>query len=271
MNITTLVDKLLNYLRKKIYFDFLEYNENWLIKSGLFCLSYVIPVVTIITAITLLVRTNVSANILWISVVVCVLSVLYRYVAEKMLVYVKDTINKAVTRISSPVLLDVLTVCIGFSGLLVLGFSICFAIQGSDWNTFFSGLFLFIFCEYCMALLLNPQKSINVVMDKNATPADNFIGIMSVLVKSLYRLVPVIFGSAMIFCVIHLFEILFAKAGTPIYAVIASGYSAAICFCMALLPLVGYLLFLFYYFAIDICVSFLQIPQKLEEISKQKK
>jgi len=271
MNTTNLIDNLLKYLRKKTYFNFLESNENWLVKSGLFCLSYIIPILSIIATIAILVRAELNAVILWIPVIVCILSVLFRYTAEKMLSYVKDTINKATTKISSGALLDVLTVFIGFGGLVVLCASIYFAITTGDWNTFLSGVFMFIFGEYCMAMLLDPVKSINIVIEKNATPAENFVGIFSVLAKSLYRLVPVAFGSAMIFCVIHLLDILFVAEGTAVYSVMGSAYEAFYCFGMALLPLVGYLLFLFYYFTIDICVSFLQIPKKLEEISKQKK
>ena len=144
MTISTVIDKLLNHLRKKTYFNYLESNEKWLTKTGLFCLSYMIPIVTFMAILSTVIRAELSISLLWIPVAVCILSVPLRYAAEKMLALVKDTINKATTKLPSSSVLDVITVFIGTAGILILGYSIYSAIQEKNWDVFFNGLFIFI-------------------------------------------------------------------------------------------------------------------------------
>ena len=159
VNTTNLIDRFLDSLRKKAFADFLETNESRIVKAGLICLSYVIPAVSLIAVISLLIRTDLEAGILLIPVAVCVASILLRYAAEKMLGCVKESIDNAKTQISSSSLLDVFTVFIGCFGILVLLASIA-----GGKNAFYVGIFVFIACEYCMAILLDPTKTINVAI-----------------------------------------------------------------------------------------------------------
>jgi hypothetical protein len=254
-----IIDKGLNFLRAHTYLNFLEDNENWLVKIGLWSIYFIIPVLILILGI------NFELNVGYVlgAMFACLL---LGYIADKMLEYVKPTIANAETKIVSGSLLDVLSVVIGLAGVIAFGVSIYFAFKSEDFSIFVAGLFIWWTCEYCLAMLLAPTKTLNVHIAEKASSAETFIGIASLVMKALYRLIPVAFGSLMIWGDIYLIDMLFDS-----HVYFFQMYEAAYAIGWGvLLPLCAYLTFLAYYFVVDVFVAFFKMAEAVVNKNKAK-
>jgi len=87
--------------------------------------------------------------------------------------------------------------------------------------------------------------------------------------KSFLKLIPIIFGSGIIFGVIGFIELLFTKY-EYMYQITGKLSEIGSLTAVALLPVVGYLLFLFYYFIIDLATCILSIPSKLDALKENR-
>ena len=261
-----LIDKLLNHLRTGYFLDFLEPNVKWLTKAGLFGL-YVAALLGLVASIVLPMRydlhfgISLAAGILWF-----VLCIVIHYTAWKFLPVLPQIIRSTPTQFSSRAFLDSFALVAGLIGVIALLVGLFFWIRTSSFEAFMIGVFVFIFCEYVMCLSLNPQ-TLNIEIREQTSTGDEFIGLVSFFMKGLLRLVPIAFGSGIILGILNILTLLFSRVEN-IVQIFEAVYSVATFMTAALLPVSGYVLFLVYYFVIDLARALLAIPPKLDRLIK---
>ena len=268
-NITAIwIDKILDSFRKSYFSDFFDKNEVWLIKCGLYGL-YIIGILGFLTSLIFPIRYNVipfmysfGIGISWVF-----FCVVLHYTAYKFVPNITNIISSTPTKMSSEAFFFFFALIAGLSGVISLLAGIFFWIKTSSFNSFIIGLFSFVFCEYMLALSLNP-KLLNINIDKNTSAGEEFIGLLSFFVKSNLKLIPIIFGSGIILSVINLIEAMFIKfeyiPEITSKLMTIGGFTLT-----ALLPVGGYILFLCYYFIIDLIASVISIPSKIDTLNQK--
>jgi len=263
------IDKILDILRKGYFSDFLEKNEKWLIAAGLFGL-YLSGVLGLLTSFVLPMRYEyVGYGTIGLGVVWLFLCVVIHYIAFKFLPALSHLVKNTPTQLSSKSFLDALALLAGIAGVLSLLGGLYLWIKTSSFDSFVVGIFVFIFCEYILSLCLVP-KNLNIEIIKKTSAGEEFLGLISFFMKGFLKLVPVAFAAGVILTIIKIIELLFAKFDNM--AQINMQYAEIEAFAkLSLLPLTAYLLFLLYYFVIDLAMAILVVPEKLDAVKDAKK
>ena len=261
------IDMGIEFVRKHTYFNFIEIGESWIEKIGVWGLYFVFAaMIFLICMVNWKTIDYAFGNPLLVFLMAALASFFVGYVADKTLEYVKPTIKSAQTRLVNGAILDLLAIIVAL-GSVVAFFSLFYiSIRAGLIMPFLSGLLILVGGAYLTAILLNPEKSLNVKISDSATPAQSFIALLSVFVKLFYRLVPVAFGVLMIIAVLQGFDLLFAKYVSE-YTI--EGFVSSLSI-GALLPLIGYFLFLLYYFFIDYIASILHMASDVKKIAESK-
>lgn len=273
-NTSEYINRFFDYLRGRINGKILG-SEKAFSQIGLSGL-YVSGILGVIFSIVAKVRYDAPfLSMLVLMLLFIVISLVLHYVAFMMMPALDKLIQNAPTRMSSANVLSVTALFVGASGLLALILGIYtgfFAEKGYVMSTeigmpkcFFAGLFTFIFCEYWMALLLEP-KVLNVEIVEKTSVGEEFIGLTSFFAKGCLKLVPVVFGTAVAFAVIQLVimlfdsDMMFDQMSTLMYLLSS-----------AFLPLLMYVVFLSYYLTLDIIMAVLGLPARLDKIAAKEK
>lgn len=263
------IDNFFNYLRKGYFSDFLDKNVDWLTKWGLNGL-YVSAVLGLLTSIYVpynygQIEFGLSIAIGFAWVLVCIVA---HYTAVKFLPNLDNIIKSTPTKLTSTAFTDSFALIAGIGGVASLIAGTYFAISTENIELFVYGVFAFIFCEYLMSLSLNPE-TLGIEITDKTTAGEEFIGILSFIMKGFLRLIPVMFGSGIILGIVRIFDIWLGDVeyiNQLVAQVAAVGRISAAAF----LPVTGYLAFLLYYFSIDIVASIIAIPQKLDKLQSSK-
>lgn len=273
-NTSEYINRFFDYLRNRLNGKILD-SEKVFSKIGL-CGLYVFGILGLIFSVAAKVRFGIPFGEMLVAIVLfIIISVVLHYVAFMMLPALDKLIQNAPTRLSSANVLSVAALFVGAFGFLALicgTYAAFFVEKGYVMQTqvgtpscFFAGLFTFVFCEYWMALLLEP-KALNVEIVEKTSVGEEFIGLTSFFAKGCLKLVPVIFGMAVIFAVILLACILFSSSisfnqiGVLLYLLSS-----------AFLPLLMYVVFLSYYLTLDIIIAILGLPARLDRIAAKEK
>ena len=264
------IDKLLNNLRKGYFSDFLTKNEKWLVSAGLFGL-YVSGILGLLTSFVLPMRyedvpygPTIGLGIIWL-----LLCIVIHYIAFKFLPALTHLVKNTPTQLSSKSFLDSLALLAGIAGVISLLAGLFLWIKTSSFDPFIVGIFVFIFCEYILSLCLVP-KNLNIEIIEKTSAGEEFLGLISFFMKGFLKLVPVIFTAGVILTIIKIIELLFMKFdGAGQISVQFSEIGSLTS--LAILPLTAYLLFLLYYFVIDLAMAILVIPEKLDAVKNAKK
>jgi hypothetical protein len=263
---TVYIEKLLNYLRKEHLVDFFEQNETWLIKYGMIGL-YVAALVGLAFAVICPIRYEMPWGLSlgfgfgW--VVACIF---FHYVAVRLLPVVSNLIKTTPTNMSSTALLDSMALLCCISGVAVLATAILGWVKTSEFGELTNGILAFIAFEYLVALCLNPRL-VNIAIEEKTRAGQEFIGVFSFFLKGFLKLIPIMFGSWIIIGVVKMVILLFTK---PENFELDSLLSIGWMLIAAVLPLAGYLIFISYYFFIDLAVALLSIPAKLDRLGAEK-
>ena len=264
------IDKLLDKLRKGYFSDFLEKNEKWLVTTGLFGL-YIAAVLGLLASFILPIRYNDadSASIIGLGVVWFFLCIIIHYTAWKFLPALSHLIQNTPTKLSSKSFLDSLALLAGIAGVISLLGGLLLWIKTSSFDSFIAGILIFILCEYILSLCLVP-KNLNIEISEKTSVGEEFLGLISFFMKGFLKLIPVIFGAAIILIIIKIIELLFVKyefTGQMRLTFSEIGNLTT----LAILPVTGYFLFLLYYFLIDFAMAVLSIPGKIDAVKDAKK
>lgn len=263
------IDRFLEYLQEKAWTSRINKLEELCSKIGLYGI-YFIGIIGFIFALCLPLKIQGFSfgYSLLIGLGVILSAIFLNFAADKMLPSLKLLVEGTPVRISSPAFFTVSAVFSGILGLLVLIASSIIAIQRGDFGSFIYGVLVFACAEYMMLLLLNPSL-LKVETVRNVSAGEEFIGILSFFMKAMLKLVPLIFAVSMLFGVYQILAMLFTGYTNFIhfYEDVRTMYGVAV---IALLPLSGYLLFLFYYLTIDLAKALLAIPEKLDKLNSSK-
>ncbi len=122
------------------------------------------------------------------------------------------------------------------------------------WGHFFVGLALWALCDAVAYIALNPSM-VNIEVGGEVGAGEEAIGILSLGVKTIVRLVPMAFGIGSILGSVALIAATFGmmRSGNPAAAASAL---RLIAWCV-LLPFFSYILFAFYHLLIDLLRSIL--------------
>lgn len=127
------------------------------------------------------------------------------------------------------------------------------------WAHFFLGLALWALCDAIAFIALHPSL-VNIEVGADVSAGEEAIGIMSLAIKTIVRLVPMAFGIGAILGSIALIAATFTmmRNGNPAAALSAL---RLITTCV-LLPFLSYILFAFYHLLIDLLRSILVLGQQ---------
>lgn len=261
-------DKVLDYLKKDHLSDFFERNEVWLKKVGLFGL-YFAGIMGLIDALVLIVKyddmgsaakkTLAIGGLVWLFG-----AIVLHYIAYKFLPVSRMLIDSTPTKLGSRACLDSTALILTFTAILSFLGGIFIAIKAETLTPFITGFFIFIFCEYCASICMKPEL-VNVQIDASNRPGEELLGLFALVMKSFLRFIPITFGSGVLFGCIELVMVPFHKFEYT-GEIVASATSIAQLLSAAALPLVGYFIFLSYYFAADLCMALLVLPGKVDRL-----
>jgi hypothetical protein len=261
------IDQLLGKLKSGYFADFFDKNEKWLTKYGLYGL-YLLALLGLLASIVFPIRyegfpwqRSLGMGIVWF--LTCIVA---HYIAYKLLPALGKIIKATPTKLSSYAFLECLAMIFGILGIISLLGGLYLWAKTSSFDSFLVGLLLFIACEYVFALCINP-KLLNIEEDKQTTAGQEFIGLLSFAMKGFLRLIPIVFGAGVILGVFDVSELLFKKF-EYMGEVIEKCLQIARLGFVVILPLIAYVLFLAYYFMIDLANAVLSVPAKLDALSK---
>lgn len=258
------IDKSFDWLKKKGFVNFFENNQKWFVKVGFYSV-YIIALMAIVVSIVLPFKYSAIswAQSIILGIVAFISMFVVHYTAYKMLPALDLLIKNVKVQISSSAFLSVSCLFAGIFGIVAIIMGIILAINLSSFHILLAGVGVAIVCEYWMALLLSPAQ-LNVEVVKDTSAGEEFIGLLTFFMKGMLRLIPIIFGCAMVYALFLMITVLFTHYQylEPLH--LDLNYIVSVV-SIGLLPLVGYLMFLGYYFTIDICRAILAIPGKLDK------
>lgn len=259
--IANIIDALLNKLKTGYMADFFESNQKWLVKTGLYGM-YVSAVLGLICSVAFPIMYD---KIQWgISLAVgggfFVFCIVAHYLAVKFLPSVDALLKSTPSSMGSRAFLDSFAFLFVVSGVFSLVCGLVIAIASDSFYSFILGVFGFIFFEYLVSLCLKPEL-LNITIDENASAATELLGLLSFAVKASLKLVPIAFGSSVIFGLIYMLGLMLADY-QYLFEIEADVFQVGLVYVGVLSPILGYLSFLIYYFLIDLAMAVLSLSKK---------
>ncbi len=262
--IVKFVDAMRNVLSEKL-FDFLK---KWLLilgNCGFYFASGLALLIGIIAAIRM---ESFEAFITGLAYALGFF--ILQYVAVKFVNAGDKLIENNKTGLSSSAFLDSMGLLFMIGGALTLLSNSYIAIKLGTFSPFLNGLAAFVVLELFALLALNPKAiTLDVVPDTSA--GQEAIGIITFFLKTLMKLVPIIFGVGIVITTVLMFihsfglfkegfamTIAWARVGADFKTIVGT----------ALLPLIAYIVFVFVFLAIDVVRAILSIPSKLDKLAK---
>ncbi len=142
------------------------------------------------------------------------------------------------------------------------------AIRMDSLSIFGSGLVVFAACELVVWLCLNPSL-LNINILPASTAGEEAIGVLTFVMKTLLRLVPIAFGVGVIVGDFQILASIIRLLRNEEFSIMGASSSAWTVLGSAALPLIGYVFFVLNYLVLDVIRAILAIPEKLEIIAKK--
>jgi hypothetical protein len=185
-----------------------------------------------------------------------------QYTAHKFSTAGEDLIKNNPSQLASKTFLD----CFGFlvliGGVVVFIMALVGLIKGMPFSMFLEGLALFVFMEFVALIAFNP-KTITVKVVKSNSAGQEALGIITFFVKTIMKLVPILFGALIVVGTVMLFVQgikLFGASAGFVWIVIQRGVARQILFA-AMIPFLSYITFVLAYLNIDLIRAILSIPE----------
>ena len=266
-----IIDGWLEFLREDIDLSgYFEKIEKWLTKAGLLGLYASALLSLLAHSIILPIRYNqpylpsIGLGAIWFVVfIVC------HYIACKFLPALTHRIETTPIKMSSKAFLDSLALISLIAGVISLPGGFYLWIETASLYFILSGILIFIYSGYLLSLCLDPSV-LNIEITDKSSPGQEFLGLISFILKGSLKLTPIIFGSGIIICIIGILQLLFTKSSSGMAMFSMSGLETNILYLGVLPPLV-YLSFLIYYIVIDLAMAVLAMPGKLDALKETKK
>ncbi|MDP6631031.1 MAG: hypothetical protein QGH42_11040 [Kiritimatiellia bacterium] len=185
---------------------------------------------------------------------VALLLVILQYTASRFMDAGDRLLSNSPSRLGSDAFMDCLALLVE-----VLGISLFFTYWFvGGWGYFFVGLALWALCDAVAYIALHPSM-VNIDVGGEVGAGEEAIGIMSLAIKTIVRLVPMAFGIGAILGSIALIAatLTMMRSGDPTAAISALRLITA----CVLLPFFSYILFAFYHLLIDLLRAILVLGQ----------
>lgn len=264
-----LIEKFVDAMRKVLSLKLFEFLKKWLLTLGN-CGFYVASALALLLGIIAAIRME-SFGVFATAIGFAIGFFILQYVAIRFAKAGDKLIENNETNLSSSAFLDSVALLAMIGGVLVFLYNSYLAIKLGDVAPFISGLGVFIFFELIAILSLNP-KSITVNVISETSAGQEAIGIMTFFMKTLMKLVPILFGLGVIIGTVMMFIHSFGlfKEGLGMsFAWIRVESDMNMVAGAALLPFLAYIAFVFVFLIIDIYRAILAIPQKLDKLGKK--
>lgn len=118
---------------------------------------------------------------------------------------------------------------------------------------------------------LRPEL-LNISVRADAGAGEEALGVVSFFVKTVMKLIPVVFGAVLVVSTVQLLITVFRGMFAEGYGILGA-YLQSLTLCTSiigaiLLPFAAYLVFLLYYLLVDVVRAVLSVPKKLEALDK---
>ncbi len=265
--LANLLEKFVVWMGKVLSVKLFGFLKKWILliaQWGFYAASGISLLIGIIGAIR-----GGGANVFFTALAFSIGCFVVQFVGNKFLNAGDVLIEKNPTRISSPAFLDsfaLLAVIAGFASLL---FHLYLAIKLPSFEPLLFGIVSFVLLWFLAFVLINP-KEITVSVVKDTTAGQEAIGIITLFIKSVMKIVPIIFGVGIIYATVSMLINMFGLfKSNPGIAWIGISADMVTFIYAALLPLLAYLGFILAFLFIDVTRAVLSIPQKLDSLIKK--
>ncbi len=190
---------------------------------------------------------------------IALLLAVFQYIANRFLTAGDALIEATPSSLRSSAFMDCTALLTEIAGFLYFLTSMLIAHRIGQWSMLWVGLGVWCLCDAFSYIAINPKLT-NIEIKTDLRVGEEAIGILSFIVKTILRIVPIAFGAGTIIGVIGLLSgtisLIFSGVAT---AGIASIRLILLCTC---LPLLSYIFFAFYHLTIDVLHAILSLPNK---------
>lgn len=257
-----LLEKFIEFIKGVLTTKLLTFSIKWLIIIGHIAMV-VAAILGFLFFIIVAIRGEAAEYFLYAIIWVIAVFVV-QYTAYRFLPTGDKLIANNATQLASKAFLD----CVGFVamllGIIVLLFQIYMAIKLPSLSSFLLGLGAFVFLEF-IALIAFHSENASIEIVQEASAGQEAIGIITFFIKTLLRLVPIIFGIGIAVYTIIMFIDAFGLFSNVKFAGAAAAgqVDATTIAIFGLIPFASYVAFVFSFLSIDVIRSILAIPGKL--------
>ncbi len=262
-----LIEKILESIRKLLTPKLLGFFNKWLTILGHYSLL-IASVLALLIGIIGAIRLE-SFMFFLTALVFSIFVLVIQYIADKFSHAGEILIKNNPTSLSSTAFLDSLGLLAMIGGIVALLVNLYFAIKSPSLNALLTGVGLFVFLEFVALIALNPEL-ITVDVVKETTAGEEAIGILTVFLKKIMKLVPILFGLGVIIGTVMLLISSFNLFSNErmFFAPAKIEWSYSLIISSGLLPLLSYILFVLFYLIIDIIRAILSLPRKIDNLRK---
>lgn len=260
----TLLEKFVDFIKGWMTLERLDFCTRWLSIIGHFGIMAA-AVLGFLFSLIFAIRTD-SFSAFLIGLAWVLLISVVQYTAYKFSSAGEGLINNNPSQLSSRIFLD----CFGFlvliAGIVVFVLALWNLVRGNPLVDFLKGVGLVVVLEFLAAVAFN-FKAVHVEIVEGYSAGQEALGVITFFIKTVIRLVPIVFGSLIILGTVMLFAEgiqIFSKAAPSVWFRMTHSIAPQILY-VALLPFLSYLFFILAYLAIDVIRAILCIPDLKEQ------
>lgn len=264
-----LIEKFVGAMRSVLTPKLLDFFTRLLTLLGHYCI-YIVSVLAFLFGIIGAIRLGSGSFTFFLQALGFAIGILIvQYIAKKFSHAGETLIENNSSRLSSSAFLDCLGLLALIGGIAAFLYCLYEAIKlPSLWYLLY-GIASFILLEFVALVALNPRTITVEVVDETSA-GEEAIGIMTLFIKKVMRLIPILFGVGIIAVTVMLFINalgLFSEARLNLAADRSLKFYVLL-IKIGLLPFLSYIFFVFAYLCIDVIRAILSIPKKLDDLRR---
>jgi len=265
--LSDLLENFIGLMRKILSVNLFNFLKKWILLIGQWSF-YFASGTALLLGIIGAIRIK-SSNVFFTALAFSIGFFVVQYIGNKFLNAGDILIEENPTAMSSAAFLDSFSLLAIIGGAGILLFHLYFAIKYLSFSRFLFGIVGFVILWFMAFILMNPKEiSVNII--KKTTAGQEAIGIITLFIKAIMKIIPIAFGVGLIYGTVSMFIHMFGlfKADSIFAWLKILADMNHVCFA-GLLPLFAYLVFLISFLFIDIIRAVLSVPEKLEKLIKK--
>lgn len=209
-----------------------------------------------------------SLQMIVIGMVAAIGLLVLQYWSQRTSSAIEQSITSTPVTLGSTAVVDGLAVSSLVAGAILPIWLVVTAVQAKDGivEMLIVAVGVLITLGYVAALALHPRL-MNVQFEKTSSAGDEAIGVVGFVLRLVFRFVPMAYAVGMTFLPLALIKAMIGLFGDGVGgAALAGTLIQTWLFQVAALPLLAYLLYIFYSLTIDLVRATLAVPRKLDEV-----